>query len=311
LSYLADLTTRLISGLGNLDPAVPQFHGDYLRAIQQSDGGFAGREGESDLYYTGFAVRGLAITGQLDEPVLNRLAEFLRPRTGRLSTVIDLVSWLYAARLLETLSGIEVAPGGVDDQWSTNVAGMLEALRRDDGGYAKGPDGKMSSTYHTFLALLCCELLELPVHHSDELASFVRSQQRDDGGFVELALMQRSGTNPTAAAIGALQMLGDVPAAVSQAAAGFLAGMQTEEGGLRANTRIPIADLLSTFTGLVTLLQLDSGALIDAGAAKRYAVSLQCDTGGFRGATWDVDPDAEYTFYGLGTLALLATAPGD
>jgi geranylgeranyl transferase type-2 subunit beta len=82
--------------------------------------------------------------------------------------------------------------------------------------------------------------------------------------------------------------------------------MQTDEGGLRANTRIPIADLLSTFTGLLTLQDLNAGAAVDLAAVLRFARSLELESGGFHGAEWDPAHDVEYTFYGLGTLALLA-----
>ena len=34
-------------------------HAGYLKSAQNSDGGFSGREGDSDLYYTAFALRGL------------------------------------------------------------------------------------------------------------------------------------------------------------------------------------------------------------------------------------------------------------
>jgi geranylgeranyl transferase type-2 subunit beta len=81
--------------------------------------------------------------------------------------------------------------------------------------------------------------------------------------------------------------------------------MQTDEGGLRANTRIPIADLLSTFTGLLTLADLGAAAEIDLPAVRRFAQSLALEEGGFRGAEWDPAHDIEYTFYGLGTLGLL------
>jgi geranylgeranyl transferase type-2 subunit beta len=83
--------------------------------------------------------------------------------------------------------------------------------------------------------------------------------------------------------------------------------MQTDEGGLRANTRIPIADLLSTFTGMLTLADLGSFDMIDRAAARRYVDALELDGGGFRGAEWDPAHDVEYTFYGLGALALVAT----
>ena len=72
--------------------------------------------------------------------------------------------------------------------------------------------------------------------------------------------MRRSGTNPTAAAVGALQLVG--AALTDELRAGvveFLARMPGMEGGLRANDRAPLSDLLSTFTGSWTLAQL--GAL--------------------------------------------------
>jgi geranylgeranyl transferase type-2 subunit beta len=81
--------------------------------------------------------------------------------------------------------------------------------------------------------------------------------------------------------------------------------MQTEEGGLRANTRIPIADLLSTFTGLLTMQDLGDTGEVALDAIRRFAESLALEEGGFRGAEWDPAHDVEYTFYGLGTLGLL------
>ena len=84
----------------------------------------------------------------------------------------------------------------------------------------------------------------------------------------------------------------------------------TEEGGVRANTRIPVADLLSTFTALITLADLEALDTIDMPAAQRYASSLEEGDGGFRAASWDTAADAEYTFYGLGCLALAAGATG-
>ena len=116
--------------------------------------------------------------------------------------------------------------------------------------------------------------------------------------------MRDGGTNPTAAAVGLLRMLDALDESTRTAAVQFLAGMQTDEGGLRANTKIPVADLLSTFTGLVALADLDALSAIDTGAVMRFAKSLEQPDGGFRGGIWDDTADVEYTFYGLGTLAL-------
>jgi geranylgeranyl transferase type-2 subunit beta len=81
--------------------------------------------------------------------------------------------------------------------------------------------------------------------------------------------------------------------------------MQTDEGGLRANTRIPVADVLSTFTGLVTLIDLEALHEIDAPAVLRYVQSMEDDRGGFQAASLIAGVDVEYTFYGLGSWALL------
>ena len=119
--------------------------------------------------------------------------------------------------------------------------------------------------------------------------------------------MKRSGTNPTAAAVGLLKIFGRLDDAVRSGTVEFLLDMQSEdEGGLRANPRIPIADLLSTFTGLLTLADLGALARADLAAARRFVESLQLPGGGFHGASWDAGDDVEYTFYGLGATALLA-----
>lgn len=308
MSYLADLTFRLAVGLNQLDSATVQRHAAYLKSAQRADGGFAGREGESDLYYSGFAARGLMLTGELQGETAARLANFLRSRMTSRAPIVDLLSLVYAGRLLELAAETPVFDACSND-WKKALADTLEALRREDGGYAKGPDGQKSSTYHSFLVLLCHELIEVPTPAPERIIEFVLSQQRDDGGFVEIEPMRRSGTNPTAAAVGALRILDGTPSHLAQDVADFLAEMQMEDGGIRANTRIPIADLLSTFTGLLTLESLGFKEVVDLEDLKRYVESLDDENGGFYGAEWDQGRDVEYTFYGLGTLALLKDSP--
>src|SRR5436189_9689 len=147
--YLQRLTGRLVDGLDRLPEEFRQRHIDWLRSVQNPDGGFSGRAGGSDLYYTGFALRSLAV---------------------------------------------------------------LQGLTPD----------------------LC------------DLVQFVRSRRRADGGYVEIAPMKRSGANPTAAAVGILQIAGALEDHARLAVVDFLAELPSSfEGGLRANDRIPAADLLS------------------------------------------------------------------
>jgi geranylgeranyl transferase type-2 subunit beta len=306
-AYLESLTLRLALGLESLPDGARERHAGFLKTFQQPDGGFRGREGGSDLYYTGFALRGLALLGHLQGEVADRAASFLRSQLSRQVPMVDFLSLIYGAALLDFAAGIDVFDGGTGG-WQQNIARALEAFRRDDGGYAKTDEGAASSMYHTFLVVLSQQLIEQPIVDPARIVDFVRSRQRDDGGFVEMPQMKRSGTNPTAAAIGLLRILDALDESTREATLNFLVEMQTDEGGLRANTRIPIADLLSTFTGCLTLADLSALDEIDVPAVRRYAEQLQQPDGGFLGAVWDHVADVEYTFYGLGTLALTANA---
>ncbi|HZT83005.1 MAG TPA: prenyltransferase/squalene oxidase repeat-containing protein, partial [Gemmataceae bacterium] len=88
-SYLQHLTDRLADGLARLPADFRDRHAAYLRAGQNADGGFSGREGGSDLYYTGFALRGLAVLGALTPDVCERAAGFLRQSLRQEASVVD------------------------------------------------------------------------------------------------------------------------------------------------------------------------------------------------------------------------------
>ncbi len=304
-TYLEDLTIRLTTGIAGLPDEVRSRHAEYLKAAQREDGGFAGREGESDVYYTSFGLRGMAVLGELYGPPAEKAAEYLKARMSGRESIVDFFSLIYSASLLDVSAGIDIFKDAVDD-WRDAVAGLMEKLRREDGGYAKGTEGTASSTYHTFLVLLCLQLIQRDVPRPDEIVRFLLSQRSDEGGFREIRASKRAGTNPTAAAIAALRLLDALDADTGENTIDFLCDMQTDEGGLRANTRIPIADLLSTFTGALTLLDLGALNDIDTAAALRFAQSLELPHGGFHGAAWDPACDVEYTFYGLGCLAFLS-----
>lgn len=304
-TYLEELTLRLATGVACLPEEVRQRQSQYLLSAQRDDGGFAGREGGSDLYYTGFALRSLAILGDLYGEPAEKAAKFLQSRMQGQESIVDFLSLIYGGMLIQSAAGIDIF-ASADAKWRDAVAASMESLRREDGGYAKGPEGNASSTYHTFLVLLCLQLMERVPHDGAGIVKFLHSQRSDEGGFREIRASKRAGTNPTAAAIGALRILGALDEDSRLDTIDFLAEMQTDEGGLRANTRIPIADLLSTFTGLLTLQDLGGAGEIDVAAVERFVSSLAREAGGFHGAAWDTAHDVEYSFYGLGCLGLLA-----
>jgi geranylgeranyl transferase type-2 subunit beta len=305
-SYLQELTIRLAEGVSHFPDDLRLKHAQYLLSAQRNDGGFGGRQGDSDMYYTGFALRALSIIGELYGEPAERAASFVRSRLNQQEQVVDFFSLVYAASLLNVSAGIDVFSDAASD-WRQRVFDLLMKLRRADGGFAKSFEGHASSTYHTFLVLLCLQMIEKELPEPRETIKFVKSREHDEGGFLEVKVGKRAGTNPTAAAIATLKILDGLNEDIIDGTVDFLCDMQSDEGGLCANTRIPIADGLSTFTGLLTLVDLDAHGEINLHAVRTFADSLQLPEGGFRAAAWDEAHDVEYTFYGISTTALLQT----
>ena len=309
--YLDDLNTRLAQGVARLPSSFRARHAGFLARKQNADGGFSGREGESDLYYSGFALRGLSVLDALTPEVSRQAAGFLQASLSSRASVVDLFSLLYSCLLVQTSAGIDVLADSATE-WPERVAATLETFRTPDGGYNKSPGATAASTYHPFLVGLCYEMLGRSWPDPEAIVRFVQARRREDGGFVEVAPMRRSGTNPTAAGVGILQLAQGANAPAEQVAptVDFLARMAGDDGGLRANDRVPLSDLLSTFTGCWTLAQLGGLARIDTKQVAAFAQAVELDGGGFRGGLWDEATDVEYTFYGLGTLALCSHAAG-
>lgn len=302
--YLISLATRLSDGLQRMESKRRDRHVQSIRNFQCAEGGFSGRDGGVDLYYTSFAVRCLSMLQQLDGSTCEHVSAYLLSVRDDQLDAVDRLSWLSSALMVQLAGGPDLLPEH-PEPWVDAVLSEIESLRRDDGGYAKTADNPQSSTYHSFLVVLIHELLGRPVPRPNRLVQFVYDRQRDDGGFVEIAPMRRSGTNPTAAAVAILRMLYEVDPETRLDVEGFLRDVKSDEGGFRANTQIPMADLLSTFTGLLTAFDLEIEGVLHPSHAQSYLTeNLEFREGGYRAGSWDERADVEYTFYGLGTQAL-------
>ena len=105
-AYLIDLTTRISGGLGRYPDAWRECHAQFIRTEQHADGGFCGREGAGDLYYSGFALRSLAVLGALSDDTAQRSAKFLQQNMTAEASIVDFFSLLYGATLLEMAAGV-------------------------------------------------------------------------------------------------------------------------------------------------------------------------------------------------------------
>ena len=304
--YLTRLTTRLLDGIERLPAEVRARHTRYLIERQNADGGFSGREGESDLYYTGFALRSLAVLQALNPELCGMCAGFLKQKMAGSAAVVDFFSLVICCYLVPLGGGPDVLADAPAD-WKERVAATLETFRSADGGYSRAPGGPHGSTYTSFLVALCLQLLGKPIPDAPRLAAFIKSRKRTDGGYGEFSVAKRGQTNLTAAAIGVLQSLEELDADSATAATEFLANLQShDEGGFLAHATIPCADVLSTFTACWTLDQLGAVDRVDWPGVRKYVRECELPAGGFRGGLIDPQGDVEYTFYGLGTLALAA-----
>src|SRR5258708_3995476 len=126
--YLEDLTLRLARGVGALDEAVRKRHTDHFLAMQREDGGFSGREGGSDLYYTAFGMRALSILGELYGERAERAARFIKSKMQGRESIVDFLSLIYGGKLLEISAGIDVF-AGVAPTWRQAIGDAMEKLR--------------------------------------------------------------------------------------------------------------------------------------------------------------------------------------
>src|ERR1700680_1055209 len=111
MNYLRHLTSALTAGLAGLPEEVRVRHATFLQRVQNPDGGFSGREGESDLYYTGFALRGLAVLDALTPKIADSASGFLKASLTTQASIVDFFSLLYGCLLTQASGGPDVLEG--------------------------------------------------------------------------------------------------------------------------------------------------------------------------------------------------------
>lgn len=298
--YLDDLDDLLIGGADSLGRELRERQRRYVLALQQPDGGFGGRRGPSDLYYTDFSLRVLTLTQPADgveDPALARAAGFLAANGRAPVDVVSCFNVLNSARMLGRM--MRSQPGPLPAECSA----ALSRWNLPSGGVARqGGDGV--SAYATFLAALSREMLDESFPDAPAAVQAIQRLKRPDGGYADMAGAASGQTSATAAAIAFLTMNG-APAGPDAGAVDFLCAMQAADGGFRACPGAPESDLLSTYTALVSLLALGGMKRVNLLNAVRFIGGLAFEQGGFGASPSDAEPDAEYTCYGLSTLALM------
>lgn len=269
---------------------------EFLRCHLCDDGGFQGRDGKSDLYYTVF---GLEASVALDAKIpCDRVADCLHGfGTGQ---SLDLV---HLASLVRCRANLAEGGGDAIDAASRRaMTARLMQFKAADGGFGTSPGAERGHVYGSFLALGLCQDLQVDDLEPAGVLESVRSLQMPDGGFSNEPTMAVSATAATAAAVTIFHYL---KAPLPESALQWLAARAEPRGGFCAipsGPDVAIPDLLSTATAVhaLTLVGVDLDEIRERNLD--YLDTLWSVRGGFRGHPADDVLDCEYTYYGLLSL---------
>ncbi len=269
----------------------------FIRNRQNDDGGFADRDGDSDLYYTVFAIDSLiALNADIDfAPIEEHLRGF-GDGEG-----LDFVHLGCLARAWSALPD----PNRLPQESRRRISERIREYQCPDGGFNPDRGAQTGTAYGAFLALHANQDLRLDCPDPDALIASLKTLETPDGAWTNdsNARTAAGSTNAAAAAIVALNQL---EAPIRPEAADWLLNQRHAQGGFRAMPAAPIPDLLSTATSLHALATM--GAPIDPikESCLDYIDTLWTNDGSFYGNWLEEDLDCEYTFYGLLALGHLS-----
>ena len=263
----------------------------FLRRSLNADGGFQGRNGESDLYYTVFGLEGFLALG---EPPPRITSTYLQQFGEGVS--LDFVHLACLARAWGSASGL-------NPETSARMLGRLQSFRSGDGGFAVTAAAPRGSAYACFLALAAFEDLGAPVPDGAGMLRCLEGLRAADGGYANHSGAGEGSTPATAAAVMVMRHLEVAP---DVAVTRWLLDRCHTGGGFFAAPRAPMPDLLSTATALHALAALHADIDHLREPSLDFVDTLWTSAGGFYGSWADDTLDCEYTYYGLLALGHLS-----
>src|SRR5262245_21822825 len=202
------------------------------------DGGFAGRNGSSDLYYTVFALQAL-VALQAEIPAADVRRFLIQYESG---ATLDFVHLACLARCWAMLP-----PPALDAGAVATLLSRLEEHRSADGGYHSRRGAPHGTAYDAFLALGAYQDVGRAAPDPEALVSSMAALRASDGGYSNQRDATAGATPATAAAVMILRQF-DTP--IPDGTTAWLLARCHPEGGFQAAPGAPMPDLLSTATAL-------------------------------------------------------------
>ncbi len=268
-------------------------HRAFLRKAESPKGGFYGRGGLEDVYYTFFGLLSQRIL-EVEHNSVERTASFL--------SGFDYADMPHVYVQLASLGLI----GARSQELSSRAKEKILALK-SEGGFCR-IDEERPSLYDTCLAVLALDELEYDFETAERemITSYVLLHQTPDGGFSSLIDSRVGATNQTSAALVTLSYLKELDRLDRSAVSRFYGSVRDSGGGYSAVPNVPMPDLLSTYTSCIGIRVMGLSETIERERVLSFIMKLQCPDGGFIGFPCDDLPDTEYTYYGLGLISLIS-----
>ena len=318
--YLDMLDALLRPGIAGLSARFADSQVRFVAGCQQSDGGFRGRAGGSDAYYTDFALRTLAWLAPA-HGALDRAAGYLARQPYPPRDVVECFNLLHTQRLLKgrfaKVSGDAAGKEPSGDREAAVRSGEETGFGLDVGrianpsgkeaGFSDGlpirPTGKPAPTVSPILS---------PGGHAGcvdaggtldslRLTEWLYGQLLPSGGFSRSFHDQRVSAYHTFLGALCFQMLGDEMPAIEDAAVA-LESLNRPDGGYAELAGQTASQTSATAAAVAFLLMHD--ALPEENAAKtaRFLAAMQSADGGLRPHAAVRGGDLLSTFTGLLTL---------
>jgi geranylgeranyl transferase type-2 subunit beta len=299
------LDLLLQQGLEGMSGAFVEAQTRFVLKCQQDDGGFCGRQGGSDLYYTDFALRCLALLSP-EHSAFARAKDYLDSLPREPASVVECFSFLNAHRLVNAaMKPRYETENQLACTFEQTIRKRLGEYILPQGGFSRLKGEGSVSAYQTFLGSLSLQLLGKKMPLAADAVAAVENLKCSEGGYAEFAGQSEPQTNATAAATAFLMMHDAMTDEKGREIIRFLAKTQSRDGGLTAHAAIESGDLLSTFTGSLTLAGFDAFDSLNASGIAEFLKNAAAPQGGFAACLDDDSPDVEYTYYGIATYSLL------
>lgn len=287
--YMLDTLTRGAAFLGAMAHDIAA----YVQSQVNPDGGCAGRDTRSDLYYTTFALDCLLACGQTPWPALT---DYLAPFGA--GERLDFMHTICLARCRTRMPEHPFSPAQ-QSAWLNHI----EQYRSRDGGYHTRPGSETGSITAAFLALTCLADFQHQPDDPQRIADSIETLRTHDGAYANERGMQ-SGT--TLATAGALILHTQLARPAPTGLEAWLLARQHPAGGFLSSPDAPVPDLLSTATALYALKITGFDLAKLRSATLDFADGLWHESGGYCGYWTDHLPDCEYTYYGLLAMGCVA-----